>query len=54
MVFSGKSGCIRAKVVLSEKLVVFGQCGCIRARWMYLVKSGCIRGKVDVFMQKWL
>ena len=51
----------RAKVVVFEQkrffrknwlylgnVVVFEQGG------MYLVKSGCIRGKVDVFMQKWL
>ena len=46
--YSGKSGCIRAKVV------VFGPSGCIRA------KMGCIRvkwlyfDKVVVFVQKLL
>ena len=37
MVVLGKSGCIRAKVV------VFGQ------KWLYSGKSGCIRAKVVVF-----
>ena len=32
--YSGKSGCILAKVV------VFGQGGCILAKWLYLVISG--------------
>ena len=54
--YSGKSGYIRAKVVVFDaKVVVFGQSGCIR------VKSGCIRDKFGcmlarlvVFGQKWL
>ena len=37
-----QSGCMRIKVV------VIGQSGCIR------VKSGCIRAKQVVFLQKWL
>ena len=36
--YSGKSGCIR------EKVVVFGQIGCIRVKWLYT-------GKVDIFGQ---
>ena len=44
--YSGKSGSIRAKVV------VFGQNGCIRAGLLYLSKSGFIRAKVVVFVQK--
>ena len=57
--YSGKSGFIRAKVV------VFGQCGCIRAKclysekviafgqkWFYSCKSGCFRAKVVAFEQK--
>ena len=39
--YSGKSGCIRAKVV------VFGQ------KWLYSGKSSCILAKVVVFGQKW-
>ena len=46
--YSGKSGCIRAKVD------VFGQRGCILAKRLYSGKSECIRAKVDVFGQKWL
>ena len=37
--YSGKSGCIRAKVVL------FGQ------KWLYSGKIGCIRAKVVIFGQ---
>ena len=53
--YLGKSGCIRAKVVL------FGQkCCCIRIKWLYSVKSCCILEKAVVFGQggcigtKWL
>ena len=52
--YSGKSGSIQAKAV------VFGQNGCIRARWFFWEKvvefgqSGCVRVKVVVFGQKWL
>ena len=52
--YSGKSGCIR------EKVVVFGQSGCIRARSgcirakvVVFGQSGCIQSKVDVFVQRW-
>ena len=52
--YSGKSGCIR------EKVVVFGQSGCIRARSgcirakvVVFGQSGCIQSKVVVFVQKW-
>ena len=52
--YSGKSGCIR------EKVVVFGQSGCIRARSgcirakvVVFGQSGCIQAKVVVFVQKW-
>ena len=44
----GKSGCIRAKVV------VFGQSEYFRGRWLYLSKNGCVRTKLVVFGQKWL
>ena len=42
--FSGKSGCIRAKVV------VFVQRGCFRTKWLYS-ESGCIPAKVVVLGQ---
>ena len=52
--YSGKSGCIRAKVVLigqtvrvRTKVVVFGQGGCIRLMWLS-------SDKMVVFRQKWL
>ena len=41
--YSGKSGCIRAK------LVVFGQCGVIWAKWLYSGKSACIRTEMVIF-----
>ena len=66
-IYSGKSGFIRAKVVIFEhggcmwaKLNEFGQSGCIRAKvvvfgqkWLYSGRSGCIRGKVVVIARKW-
>ena len=30
-------------------MVVFGQSGCIRAKWLYSGKSGFIRAKLVVF-----
>ena len=39
------------KLMCSGKLVVFGQSGCIRVRWLFLVKSGCIWAKVLLFGQ---
>ena len=61
LLYSGESCCIGAKIV------VFGQNGCNRAKWLYsgkvvvfgqkwlyLDKSGCTRAKVVVFWQKWL
>ena len=55
------SGCIMGKVVIfgqrwlySSKVVVFGQSGCIKAGWMFLIKSGCNREKVIIFRQKLL
>ena len=35
-------------------MVVFGQYGCIRAKWLFIAKGGCIWAKVVVFRQKWL
>ena len=56
MVLLVQSGCIWVKVVVfgqkwlnSGKLVVSGQIGCVRERWLYLGKSGCYRAKVVVF-----
>ena len=46
MLYSGKSGCIRAKVV------VVGQSGCIWAELEYSGKPDCIRAKVVVFSGK--
>ena len=64
--YSGKSGCIRAKVVafghcgcIWAKVVIFLQSGCIQAKWLYsenvvlFGQSGCIRAKVVVFKQRW-
>ena len=61
---SGKSGFIQAKLLYSDKVVVFGQIGCIRAKWWYSVmvvvfgqkwlysgKYGCIRANIVVFGQ---
>ena len=42
------------KWLYSGKVVVDGQSGCIRGRWMYLRKSGSNRKKVVVVGQKWL
>ena len=63
----GKSGCIRAKVVVflakwlySVKAVVLGKVVVLRQNWLNSGKSGCIRDKVFVFeqsgsiRQKWL
>ena len=46
--YSGKSGCIRLKVVVFRKVVVFGE------KWLYSGKIGWLRAKVVVFGQKWL
>ena len=48
MFYSAKSGCIRVI------LVVFGQGGIFRAKWLYSGKSCCIRGKSGFIRQKWL
>ena len=56
-----QSGCIRAKVMNSGEVVVFGkkmdlyvQNGCIQEKVVVFEQSGCIRAKVTVFGQKWL
>ena len=46
--FSGKSGSIKAKVVVLRK-----GC-CIRAKWLYSGKNDCNRGKIVVFGEKLL
>ena len=43
---SGKSGCIRGKVV------IFGQSSCNRANFVACGQSGCILAKVVVFGKK--
>ena len=43
-----QGGCIWAKLFYSGKVVVLGQ------KWLYSVKSGCIRAKVVVLGQTWL
>ena len=60
--YSGKSGCIKAKVVVfgqvvvlwrnwlySGNVVVFGQSTCNRTKCVFSNKNGCIREKVIVF-----
>ena len=42
------------KKFYSDKVVVFGQNGSIREKWMYFDKSGCIRAKGVLVGQKWL
>ena len=52
---SGKSGCIRAKVVkFLQKWLYSVKSGCIPAKWSHSGKSGCIRAKVVVIGQMWL
>ena len=64
MFYSGKSGCIRSKLLYLGKLVVlgqewffFGQSGSLRAKWLYsgnvvlIEQSGYIRGKVVILGQ---
>ena len=36
---------------IRAKVLVFVQSGCIRAKWLYSDKSGCIREKKVVFVQ---
>ena len=50
--FSGKSGCTRAKVVVFEKVIVFrakmvlfGKVVVFQQKWLYYVKIGYIRAK---------
>ena len=63
--YSGKSGCNRAKVVvirlgcciresgwIRAKVVVFGQSSCVRKE-VVVFSGGCIRSKVVLFGQKW-
>ena len=46
--YSGKGGCVRAKLFYSKKIV------CIQAKWLYSVKRDCIRAKAVVFALVWL
>ena len=59
--YSGKSGCIRVKVVVfgqkwlcSGKVVVLVQDGCKRAKWLYSGKMVVFGKKFFLFWQKWL
>ena len=58
MVVFGHIGYIPAKLFFSGKVVVIGQSGCNRAKWLCSVKSGCIRknwlysGEVILFGEK--
>ena len=60
LLYSGKSGCLSMCGCIQEKVVVFGQVGCIRAKWLYSGKSAQFLAKVVVLgmygcMQKrWL
>ena len=58
MAVYGKVNVIRQRWLLSEKVVEFGQSGCIRAKVvvfgqerLYSGKSGCTRSKVALFGQ---
>ena len=42
--YSGKSGCNRAKVVvIGQNWLYSGNSGCIRVKWLQSGKCGCIR-----------
>ena len=41
-------------VVFGQKRLYSEKFGYIRAKWLYLGKSGCIQAKVVVFGRKWL
>ena len=54
-----QTGCVRAKLLYSGKVLVSGQkwlyfvkSGWVRAKWLYPGKSVCIRAKGVVFGQK--
>ena len=55
--YSGKSGCIRAEVVIMQngcngaKAIVIGQSVCVWAAVAVFGQSGCIRAKVVVLRQ---
>ena len=49
--YSGESGCIRAKVGIFCQKVVFGEKEYIRSKTVVFGQSGCIRSKVYVFVQ---
>ena len=56
---SGKNGCIRAELLYSDKVVVFGQkwfgqSNIIRAKVVVFGQSGCIKAIVVVFAQQLL
>ena len=45
MLYSGKSGGIRAKWLNSGKVIVFGKSGCIKAKLVLFQKIDCIPAK---------
>ena len=50
LIYLGKSGAIRAEVVVFEqKWLYSGKSCCTRAKLLYSGKNGCIRAKVVVF-----
>ena len=50
--FKGKSGCLRAKVVVFEqKMLYSGKVVVIGKKWLFFGQSGCTRAKVVVFGQ---
>ena len=49
--YSGKTSCFGVKVVVYSKVVVFRQCGCIRAKVFCNRAKGFLSGKVVVFLQ---
>ena len=53
LLYSGKSGCIRVRVVVfGKKWLYSSKSGCNRAKLLFWGKRGCFRVKVVVFGQK--
>ena len=52
--YSANSFCIRRSGCDWAKVVLFGQSGSMREKWLYSDKRGYMRAKVVVFGQKWL
>ena len=47
--YSGKSGCIRPKLLYSGKRLLSGRSGCVRAKVVVFVQSGFNQAKLVVF-----